>query len=86
MAFLFWLFWVLDLLIAVIALWGAGFRSSFGAGTDINTWVIIGMILVLAASLTLRFAFKLRLASLIVAALPLLVALIASFIDSRRSA
>lgn len=84
MTFLFWLFWSLDLLCAALALWGAGFRSSFGASTDLNTWIVFGLVVVLAGSLALRFGPKLRLLSLCLAALPLAAALIAYLLDSKK--
>ena len=84
MTILFWLFWSLDFLFAAFALWGAGFRSSFGAGTALNTWIVFGLAVVLAGSLVLRFGFKLRLLSLCLVAAPLAAALVASLFDSQK--
>lgn len=84
MAFLFWLFWTVDLLITLVAFWGKGFRSSFGASTDGNAWIIAGLVLVLGGSLLLRFAFKLRILSLILAALPLIIGGIMYLIDTGK--
>lgn len=81
MGFLFWLMWTIDLLIALFAIWGMNFRSSFGAGVLLNQLIIIGVVAVLIGSLILRLGYKLKMAGLVVAAIPLLIGLIAYLID-----
>lgn len=73
MSFLFWLFWVINLLLLVTAFLGKGFRSSFGAGVDLNVLIIIVLIAVLAGSLILRFSVKQKWISLVVVALPMFI-------------
>lgn len=81
MGFLFWLMWAIDLLIALFALWGMNFRSSFGAGVVLNQLIIIGLAVVVIGSLVLRLGYKLKTASLWVVAIPLLVGLVAYLMD-----
>ncbi len=84
MAFLFWLFWIIDLLAALFLFWSIGFRRGFGAGTELNSVVLTGVVIVLAGSLVLRYGFKLPVWSLWVAALPLLAGFGAYLIDSGK--
>ncbi len=71
MSFLFWLLWLTNLLLLIIAFLGKGFRSGFGAGVDLNVLLIIVLILVLAGSLILRYSVKQKWISLVVVSLPL---------------
>ncbi len=73
MNFLFWICWVLDILIIGLLVLGSGFRSSFGASTDLNSWLLILIIVIAGSSLVLRFLLKHRNISLAVAAVPLIV-------------
>jgi hypothetical protein len=75
MNFLFWLIWIIDVLLLLLAFLGKNFRSSFGAGIDLNILVIIILLAILAGSLMMRFAFKQKGVSLVVVSLPLLAAL-----------
>jgi hypothetical protein len=84
MGLFFWIFWILDALLLALSVLGGGFKSSFGASSDLNTWVTILMFLVLILSLVLRFVFKLRLPSVLVAALPLLVMFVAYLVDKSK--
>ncbi len=54
MTSLFWLLWVINVLLLKVAIGGMGFRSSFGAGVDLNILIIV----VLAGSLILRYSVK----------------------------
>ena len=72
MSFLFWLLWIIDLLLAILILWGKEHRSSYGASVDLNTLMLIGVVLVLFGSLVTRYYFKNMMASLMVVALPLI--------------
>ncbi|MCW5922985.1 MAG: hypothetical protein KIS77_11610 [Saprospiraceae bacterium] len=85
MAFLFWLFWIADLLICLLALVGKGFRDSFSA-SSINTWYSVLLFGCTIGGLLLRFAFKKALLSLLVVALPLLILLVWYLLDSKLSA
>ena len=75
MPFLFWTLWVINLLLLALAMFGKGFRSSFGAGIDFNVVMILGLLIVLVSSLVLRFAVKQKAISLVVVSIPLLVLL-----------
>ena len=81
MVFLFWLFWIFNFLLLLLAIVGKGFRESFGAGVNLNVLVIIGTLIVLAASLVLRFSIKQKPISLVVVMLPAILLLIMYFID-----
>ena len=72
MSFLFWIFWILDLLLTLLIFWGKDFRRSWGAGIDLNVALGIAMVICLAGSLALRFLFRREIWSVIVAGLPLL--------------
>lgn len=70
MSFLFWLLSGINLLLIILVIAGKGFRSGFGAGTDFNSIMLIVLVIVIIASLVVRFAFKLKWLSVIIAALP----------------
>lgn len=80
MAFLFWLFWIADLLICLLALIGKGFRESFGASA-IGVGFTILLFTCTIGGLLLRLVYKSTLPALIAAALPLLVLLVWYFLD-----
>ncbi len=71
MYFLFWLLWLTNILLLIIALLGKGFRSDFGAGVDLNILLIIVLIVVLTGSLILRYSMKQKWISLVVVILPI---------------
>ncbi len=73
MNFLFWLFWIVDLLLVGLLVAGSSLRLSFGASTDLNSWLTILTILVVLANVILRFTVKQKHISLLVAALPVIV-------------
>jgi hypothetical protein len=75
MSFLFWLLWIFNLLLLLLAFFGKGFRADFGAGVDLNNVLIIAVIFVLASSTWLRFGGKPKWISLVVVALPALMVL-----------
>jgi hypothetical protein len=81
MNFLFWLLWIIDALLLLLAILGKNFRSSFGAGVDLNVIIIICLLAILAGSLMLRFAFKQKGISLVVVSLPLLAVLAMYIVD-----
>lgn len=76
MSFLFWLCWIINVLLLLIAMVGKGFRSGFGAGVDLNVLLTIILIGVLAVSLILRFSVKQKWISLVVVSLPLSMMLV----------
>ena len=76
MSFLFWLCWIINLLLLVMAIFGKGFRSDFGAGVDLNVLLTIVLIVVLAGSLILRFSLKQKWVSLVVVSLPVCMMLV----------
>lgn len=53
-------------------MWGSGFRSSYGAGIDFNTLLLIGIVLTLVLSLMVRYSLKMPGLSVLVVALPFL--------------
>jgi hypothetical protein len=81
MSFLFWILWIINLMLVALAILGKGFRSSFGAGIDLNVLVIIVLLAILAVSLILKFAFKQKWTSLVVVSLPLLAVLVLYVFD-----
>lgn len=84
MGFLFGLFWSIDLLLFVFVLSAKGFRDEMSLSTGLHGWLLIALLLALLGGPLLRFAFRLRMASLLVAALPLLVMLLAYIFDKSR--
>jgi hypothetical protein len=72
MTILFWMLWALNVLMLLLAIVGKGFRSSFGAGVDLNVLMIVGLLVVLIVSLVLRIAVKQKWVSLVVVSLPLI--------------
>lgn len=76
MSFLFWLCWIINLLLLIMAILGKGFRSDFGAGVDLNVVLTIVLIAVLAGSLILRYSVKQKWINLVVVALPICLMLI----------
>ena len=85
MVFLFWFLWIINLLLLLLAIMGKGFRESFGAGVDLNVLVIIGTIIILIASLVLRYGVKQKTMSLVVVALPAIALLIMYLVDKITS-
>lgn len=81
MAILFWLLWIINLLLGVLIVWGKGYRSSYGAGVDTNSIMLIGVALVLLGSLVARYYFKHLVASVIFVSLPIAGMLIWYLID-----
>ena len=81
MPILFWVLWIINLLLLALACIGKGFRSSFGAGIDLNVLFIIGLFIILFGSLMIRIAFKQKPLSLVVISIPLLVVLVMYLFD-----
>ena len=81
MVFLFWTLWIMNVLLLMLAVMGKGFRESFGAGINMNVLIIVGTLLVLIASLVLKFSAKQKGISLVVVALPMLALLVMYIID-----
>lgn len=82
---LFWLCWLANALLVLIAMLGKGFRDSFGAGSLINMIMGIVLMSILAGSLILRFGLKQKGWSLILVLLPLAAMCIWYLIDRKQS-
>lgn len=85
MALLFWLLFIVDLLICLLAVVGKGFRDSYSA-SSIHTWFSVLLFGCIFGGLLVRFVFRKALLSLAVVALPLLVLLVWYLIDTKLSA
>jgi hypothetical protein len=72
MNFLFWLLWIVNVLLLLLAVAGSGFRSSFGANTDMNGMITILVIIILIASIWLKLSVRQKWISLAVVAIPVL--------------
>ena len=81
MVFLFWTLWIMNVLLLMLAIMGKGFRESYGAGINLNVLMIIGTLVVLIASLVLKFSAKQKAVSLAVVALPVLALLVMYLMD-----
>jgi hypothetical protein len=73
MNFLFWLCWILDLLLLGLLILGSGLRTSFGAGTNLNGWLTLLVVVVIIVSLILRFSSEQKIISLAVVAIPFIL-------------
>ena len=71
----------MNLLLLMLAIMGKGFRESFGAGVSLNTLIISLTLIVLIASLAIKFSAKQKWISLVLVALPLLALLVMYIID-----
>ena len=81
MVFLFWTLWIMNVLLLMLAVVGKGFRESFGAGVNLNVLIISLTLIVLIASLVLKFSAKQKWISLVVVALPVLALLVIYIMD-----
>lgn len=81
MVFLFWTLWIMNVLLLMLAVVGKGFRESFGAGVNLNVLIISLTLIVLIASLVLKFSAKQKWMSLVVVALPVLALLVIYIMD-----
>lgn len=72
MTALFWLFWVVDLLIGLLAVVAKGFRNSYTA-SDTNTWFSVVLIIGLVGGIILQLYFKKPVWAAVLAGMPLLV-------------
>lgn len=84
MAFIFWTFWIIDLILTLLVFMGKDFRRSWGAGVDLNAALGAAMVLCLIGSLALRFVLRRELWSVFVAGLPLLGVLLWYLVDKAR--
>jgi hypothetical protein len=85
MTFIFWTFWVADLLLTLLVFMGKDFRRSWGGGIDLNMALGAAMVICLIGSLALRFVLRRELWSVIVAGLPLLGVLLWYLVDKAKS-
>ena len=72
MNFLFWLLFIVDLLFAILVIFLSGVRQNFGAQSDLNSWLLIVLVVLIIASLVFRYALKMPRVSLVIVALPIL--------------
>lgn len=72
MNLIFWLFWIIDLAIALLSILGKDFRRSF-TPSDLNFWFTILNWGCLIGSLYIRLILKRNMGSLALAAFPILV-------------
>lgn len=84
MAFLFWTFWIIDILLLALTVLGKNFRSGFGAGIELNIIILVFLLIILAASLWIWLVLKQKTIGVIVAGLPILVMLMYYFIDTMK--
>lgn len=85
MGFLYWALWIVDLLILMLAIWGKAFRSGFGAGVGLNSFVIICLLIILGGSLWLRLVLRKKELSLLMVSLPVLAMLLLYIWDSLKA-
>lgn len=71
MSALFWIFWIVDLLLCVVAVIGRGFANSFHQSSSVP-WLAILLIGCTVVGLLLQVFFRKPTYALIAAALPLL--------------
>ena len=71
----------MNLLLLMLAIMGKGFRESFGAGVSFNSLIIVLTLIVLIASLVLKFSAKQKWISLVLVALPMLALLLMYIVD-----
>ncbi len=83
MAFVFWLFWVIDLLLCIIAIVGKGFADSFHSSGSVP-WLTLLLVGCTAGSFILRVFMKKAVWAMGVVALPLLILLVLYFIDKAQ--
>jgi hypothetical protein len=82
MTFLFWTCWILDVLLLVLSAGGKSFRAGFGAGTDINGWVMFACAVIVVVSLFLRVAGHPKVA-VIIAGIPVAALAILYVLEGR---
>lgn len=82
MTILFWLLFVIDVLLCLLAIIGKGFREDFGASA-INTWFTVLLFSGTGGGLIVHFVLKKPVLGLVLVSLPVLVMIIWYFIDTR---
>ena len=83
MTFLFWALTVINVLLLLFAGWAKGFRSSFGASTDITVLMMLGYGIVIVASFVVKFGLKQKDWAVGVAALPVIVLFVMYLFDRK---
>jgi hypothetical protein len=71
----------MNLLLLMLAIMGKGFRESYGAGVNLNVIIISLTLIVLIASLVVKFNAKQKWISLVVVVLPMLALLVMYIMD-----
>lgn len=84
MIFIFWTFWIADLLLTLLVFMGKDFRRSWSAGIDLNVSLGAAIVICLIGSLVLRFVLRRELWGVLVAGLPLLGMLLWYLVDKAK--
>ena len=83
MNFLFYVFTLINILLLVVTVWAKGFRSSFGASTDINVFMMLGYSIIIVGSFVVKFGLKQKDWAVGVAALPVMVLFLMYLFDRK---
>ena len=84
MNFLFYILTLINILLFIFTAWAKGFRSSFGAGTDLNVLMMLGYGIVIITSCIVKFGLKQKGWAVLVAALPVII-LFAMYLLDRKT-
>jgi hypothetical protein len=83
MNFLFYILTLINILLFLFAIWGKGFRQSFGASTDFSNIMIAFLFVVILASLIVKFGVRHKVWATAVAALPVVILFIMYLFDKK---
>ena len=83
MNILFWTLTLINILLLTFTMWAKGFRSGFGASTDLNVLMLLGYSIVIIASFIVKFGLKQKEWAVGVAALPMLLLFVMYLFDRK---
>lgn len=83
MSFLFYLLTIINILLLLFSMWGKGFRASFGASTDFSSMAIVFLMVVLLASLIVKFGIKHKTWAVAIAAIPVVILFVMYLLDDK---